>query len=171
MNYSRLNGIRDFRESNGLPYRCRKLTKYCFLIPSGSPKINGKTIRYVGEADQDQKIELLQGAKALLFPTQYDETFGLVMAEAMSCGTPVISKPLDKNFFEDGFNILYYNQTRSPSLCDCITTVLEKYSYRERLISEGHNCAKQFDPSDSLQYFDRIINEELANEDTIPVTI
>jgi glycosyltransferase involved in cell wall biosynthesis len=54
------------------------------------PKINGKTIRYVGEADQDQKIELLQGAKALLFPTQYDETFGLVMAEAMSCGTPVI---------------------------------------------------------------------------------
>lgn len=54
------------------------------------PEINGKTIRYVGEADQTQKIELLQGAKALLFPTQYDETFGLVMAEAMSCGTPVI---------------------------------------------------------------------------------
>jgi glycosyltransferase involved in cell wall biosynthesis len=54
------------------------------------PEINGKTITYVGEANQDQKIELLQGAKALLFPTQYDETFGLVMIEAMACGTPVI---------------------------------------------------------------------------------
>ncbi len=55
------------------------------------PEINGKTIRYVGEADQAQKIALLQGARGLLFPTQVDETFGLVMIEAMSCGTPVIA--------------------------------------------------------------------------------
>jgi glycosyltransferase involved in cell wall biosynthesis len=54
------------------------------------PEINGKTVRYVGIANEAQKIELLQGARALLFPTQYDETFGLVMAEAMACGTPVI---------------------------------------------------------------------------------
>ncbi len=54
------------------------------------PEINGTTVRYVGEAGLAQKIELLRGAKALLFPTQYDETFGLVMIEAMSCGTPVI---------------------------------------------------------------------------------
>lgn len=55
------------------------------------PQIDGKMIRYVGEADQAQKIALLQSARGLLFPTQVDETFGLVMIEAMSCGTPVIA--------------------------------------------------------------------------------
>lgn len=53
--------------------------------------IDGKTVRYVGEANLQGKIDLLQNAKALLFPTQYDEVFGLVMTEAMSCGTPVIA--------------------------------------------------------------------------------
>jgi glycosyltransferase involved in cell wall biosynthesis len=52
--------------------------------------IDGKLISYVGEANYQTKIEYLQNAKALLMPVQWDEPFGLVMIEAMSCGTPVI---------------------------------------------------------------------------------
>lgn len=52
--------------------------------------IDGKNIRYVGEANFAQKKELLANAKALIFPTQVDETFGLSMIEAMASGTPVI---------------------------------------------------------------------------------
>lgn len=54
------------------------------------PHIDGKTVRYIGEANFLTKIEYLKNAKALLFPTQYDEVFGLVMIEALACGTPVI---------------------------------------------------------------------------------
>lgn len=54
------------------------------------PHIDGSTVRFLGPADEARKIELLQGAKALLFPTIWDEPFGLVMIEAMACGTPVI---------------------------------------------------------------------------------
>jgi glycosyltransferase involved in cell wall biosynthesis len=44
-----------------------------------------------GECDQEQKTELLAGAAALLFPIQWPEPFGLVMTEAMACGTPVVA--------------------------------------------------------------------------------
>ena len=47
-------------------------------------------INYVGEIAGTQKAELFAGAKALLFPTQLNEAFGLVLVEAMMSGTPVI---------------------------------------------------------------------------------
>ncbi|HEX5015499.1 MAG TPA: glycosyltransferase family 4 protein [Candidatus Limnocylindrales bacterium] len=54
------------------------------------PRLDGEQIRYVGEADGAMKRELLASARALLFPIEWDEPFGLVMIEAMSCGTPVL---------------------------------------------------------------------------------
>lgn len=46
-------------------------------------------VEYVGEADARRKRVLLAGARALVFPIQWDEPFGMVMIEAMACGTPV----------------------------------------------------------------------------------
>ena len=54
------------------------------------PAIDGDRVRYVGEADADEKRRLLAGADALLFPIDWDEPFGLVMIEALASGTPVI---------------------------------------------------------------------------------
>jgi len=51
----------------------------------------GGDIEYVGEANLAQKNELLSRARALLFPIEWEEPFGLAMIEAMACGTPVLA--------------------------------------------------------------------------------
>lgn len=53
------------------------------------PLIDGKSVEYVGFVKGEQRDELLGGARALLYPLQYAESFGLVVVEAMLCGTPV----------------------------------------------------------------------------------
>jgi glycosyltransferase involved in cell wall biosynthesis len=55
------------------------------------PLIDGKRVRWIGAADFSKKNILLRDAAALLFPIQWDEPFGLVMIEAMACGTPVVA--------------------------------------------------------------------------------
>jgi glycosyltransferase involved in cell wall biosynthesis len=48
-------------------------------------------VQWLGEVDHVQKVALLQGAQALLVPIRWEEPFGLVIIEAMLCGTPVIA--------------------------------------------------------------------------------
>lgn len=54
------------------------------------PHVDGHQIRYIGPVDDGQKNHLLQGAAAFLMPILWEEPFGIVMAEAMACGTPVL---------------------------------------------------------------------------------
>jgi glycosyltransferase involved in cell wall biosynthesis len=51
----------------------------------------GRDAEYVGEADATTKRELFSGARCLVFPIQWEEPFGMVMIEAMACGTPVVA--------------------------------------------------------------------------------
>jgi glycosyltransferase involved in cell wall biosynthesis len=53
------------------------------------PHVDGEQVAYAGEVGHEAKVALAGGARALLYPVQAGEPFGLVLAEAMACGTPV----------------------------------------------------------------------------------
>ncbi len=54
------------------------------------PQLNGN-VEFLGELTHEEKVDLLGRADALLFPVDVEEAFGLVLAEAMACGTPVVA--------------------------------------------------------------------------------
>lgn len=58
-----------------------------------APEVGKGGIEYVGPVDDVQKNALLGGARAMLVPIQWDEPFGIVFAESLACGAPVVSCP------------------------------------------------------------------------------
>ena len=56
------------------------------------PLLDHPLVDYVGEVNGEEKLRLLSDARALLFPIDWPEPFGLVMIESLACGTPVIAR-------------------------------------------------------------------------------
>jgi glycosyltransferase involved in cell wall biosynthesis len=63
-----------------------------YFQTSVEPYLN-ENIRYLGEVPHEEKLRLLAGARGLLNPIRWAEPFGLVMVEALACGTPVLAFP------------------------------------------------------------------------------
>lgn len=82
-------------ESVGLPIvlagRPQDSSEEAYFEQEIKPLINDKNVKYIGPVNQSQKQAFLKNARALLFPIQWEEPFGIVMIEAMACGTPVIA--------------------------------------------------------------------------------
>lgn len=78
----------------GLPLRiaakCREAEEHEYFRDVVEPLLGGGA-EWLGEVDGATKLELLAAARCLLFPIQWDEPFGMVMVEAMACGTPVVA--------------------------------------------------------------------------------
>ena len=98
------SGASDRRERTGKrnPHCacCRDAASYRGQAASGErryfkerlePQNDRTQIRLIGEVNDEAKQPFLAGAAALLFPIDWPEPFGLVMIEAMACGTPVIA--------------------------------------------------------------------------------
>ncbi len=68
------------------------------------PHVDGKFIEFVGEISESQKSDFLGKARALVFPIDWPEPFGLVVIESLACGTPVLARPVGSvpELIEDG---------------------------------------------------------------------
>ena len=82
------------------------------------PCIDNGQIQYVGPVDDAQKSEWLRKSSALLFPVLWEEPFGIVMAEALACGTPVIGfrRGSVSEIVQNGYN---------GFLCDSVEDMVE----------------------------------------------
>ncbi|WP_349517516.1 MULTISPECIES: glycosyltransferase [Bradyrhizobium] len=77
----------------------------------------GKQVRLIGEVNDRAKQGFLANAAALLFPIDWPEPFGLVMIEAMACGTPVIAFRSGSlpEVVDDGITVSLFPTNRKPS--------------------------------------------------------
>jgi glycosyltransferase involved in cell wall biosynthesis len=75
-----------------------------YYLQQVAPLVDGTHVIYAGEVAGERKAALLGGARALLYPVQAGEPFGLVMAEATTCGTPVaaLDRGAVREVIEDG---------------------------------------------------------------------
>ena len=102
-----------------------------------APHVDGRHIVYFGEASFEAKVQLYGGARALLYPIQSREPFGLVLAEAMACGTPVaaLDKGAVRELVDDGITGIVFENLEQmandlPRVFD-----LDRRRVRERAVA------------------------------------
>lgn len=84
------------------------------------PFIDGEQIIHVGAVNDEQKNKWLGKSKALLFPIEWNEPFGIVMIEAMACGTPVLANDFGSvsEVVENG--VSGYKTSGNPSIIEAV---------------------------------------------------
>ena len=78
-----LNPLSEYRGNQEFRYYSDNILKYTIKHP--------RTIMYVGNVGGERKLNLISNAKALLFPIDWEEPFGMAVIEALACGTPVVA--------------------------------------------------------------------------------
>lgn len=76
------NPLSTFRNNHEFRYFSDEILRYILRYPS---------ITYVGNVSGDRKMNMISNAKALLFPIDWEEPFGMAVIEALACGTPVVA--------------------------------------------------------------------------------
>jgi len=121
------------------------------------PQVDGRLIEYVGEVDHKEKNRLLGGALALLYPVQSSEPFGLVLVEAMACGTPVaaLRKGAVSELIVNGINGYYADDLEQ--LIELMPRVLEIDRAGAR-----RNTVERFDAGRMVDEYIRVYQRLIA---------
>ena len=112
------------------------------------PYLKRKNIKYVGYIPYNETYKYYNEAKAFLMPIKWDEPFGLVMTEAMACGTPVIAfnRGSVSEIIKDGktgFIIKPFSKKGEPNIEEFAKAVKKLYEMpKEEYEKMRHNCRK-----------------------------
>jgi glycosyltransferase involved in cell wall biosynthesis len=112
------------------------------------PLLHNPLVEFVGEIGDDRKSEFLGGADALLFPIDWPEPFGLVMIEAMACGTPVIAYDCGsvREVVEDGVTGFIVRDEAEAVAAAAQLHTLDRWAIRRRFEARfsGHAMARRY---------------------------
>jgi glycosyltransferase involved in cell wall biosynthesis len=135
--------------------KMREPAEVAFFESEVRPLLHGDA-HFVGEADRSSKRRLLAGARALLNPIAWPEPFGLVMIEALACGTPVVAPPLGAapEIVEHGVNGFLYRSAAEAVAAIDATSTLDRSRCRE-LVGERFSVERMVDGH--LEVFERLV--------------
>lgn len=127
------------------------------------PRIDGSSVEFLGEADGVLKRELYRNARCLLAPIQWEEPFGLVMIEAMACGTPPIAcaRGAAPELIEHGVSGLLADTVEEMAQAIADSTRINPYACRqhaEECFSPGALAGRYID------LYERILAVERGEE-------
>ena len=111
--------------------KCREPAERAYFDEYIGPRLNER-IEYLGEVTHDEKVSLLQEARAVLFPIDWDEPFGLVMIEAMACGAPVVATRFGAvpEVIDDGATGVIVDDWRQMAAAVAAASAIDPYEQR-----------------------------------------
>lgn len=124
------------------------------------------TVDYIGEINENQKTEFLGNAKALLFPIDWPEPFGMVLIEAMACGTPIIAygKGSVPEIIEDGVTGFVVNSINEA--IEAVNKLDQLDRGKVRSIFEQRFSAKRM-ALDYVNMYEKLIQKDVKKTFTV----
>ncbi|WP_145949534.1 glycosyltransferase family 4 protein [Paenibacillus sp. Y412MC10] len=129
----------DVAHKTGIPLKiagkCNQHEEY--FNQEINPRIDGEFVEYVGELNEAEKIHFLKNAMVCLCPIEWEEPFGLVLIEAMACGTPVIAfnRGSVPEIVIDGKNGFVVNNAEEMAKRVYDISAVERLACRQHVIS------------------------------------
>jgi len=147
-------------ESVGLPLKIAAKvprTEKGYYAKTIAPLVDGDQIQLTGEVNDQAKEEFLANAAALIFPIDWPEPFGLVMIEAMACGTPVIAfrRGSVPEVIDDG--VTGFIVESEAEAVDAIRRLPELDRHRVRSVFERRFAARRM-AEDYVRHYEELIN-------------